>query len=332
MLRVVFETDDVARVRVAAEPDFLWEIANSVQTLQRRDGAAVFGAWRRWARPRLSGSSRLLPALLPPTGYSPDFLTPTAGDRRTPEAAVDTLRSTPKRQLTADLARLAATRELPSWTSDLAHGELPALHRLGEAFQSYDAQAVAPFWRRIHAHIDADRALRMNTLLDGGAEGLLSGLGPRFRWRWPVLEADYPVDRTLELGGRGLTLLPSFFCWPTPVTLADPSRTPVLVYPVQHEPDWEGGRAGAASRGRGQPLGALLGQTRAALLRYACIGGSTGELARRLGVSTPAVSQHVAVLREAGLLITVRRDGRAFHTATAEGRALLRCGERGGVR
>ncbi|CAM5564513.1 winged helix-turn-helix transcriptional regulator [Streptomyces californicus] len=42
-----------------------------------------------------------------------------------------------------------------------------------------------------------------------------------------------------------------------------------------------------------------------------------------LQVTHPAVSQHMNVLRAAGLTTTVRTGGRAFHLATAEGRALL---------
>lgn len=71
MLRIHFTSEDLTRVRVAPGPDFLWEITNSVQTLQRADGQRVFGAWRRWVRPRLPESRRLLSPLLPPHGYSP---------------------------------------------------------------------------------------------------------------------------------------------------------------------------------------------------------------------------------------------------------------------
>ncbi|WP_333734952.1 ArsR/SmtB family transcription factor, partial [Streptomyces sp. IBSBF 3010] len=71
------------------------------------------------------------------------------------------------------------------------------------------------------------------------------------------------------------------------------------------------------------PLGPLLGHTRAGVLRATRTGCSTLEAARLLGVTHPAVSQHLNVLRKAGLVTTVRRGGRSFHVATAEGRALL---------
>ncbi|MGH4030303.1 ArsR/SmtB family transcription factor [Actinomycetota bacterium Odt1-20B] len=329
MLRVHFTSEDLARVRVAPGPDFLWEISNSVQTLQRRDGARVFGEWRRWARPRLSESCRLLSPLLPPRGYSPDFLTPTCGESGTLRAAVDTLVRTPRRRLRADLAQLASVRELPRWTGSLAGGDSDVLRLLGRAVHTYHREALEPFWHRIRADVDADRIIRLHDLLDGGTDGLLAGLGPQFRWRPPVLEAAYPVEQELWLGGRGIVLQPSFFCWPTPITLADAELAPVLVYPIGHSADWAAasanGRSGTAGSG---PLGPLLGQTRAAVLRAVRTGCSTVELARLLDVTHPAISQHVNVLRAAGLVTTVRKGGRSFHVATAEGRALLRSAER----
>ncbi|MFC7304392.1 ArsR/SmtB family transcription factor [Streptomyces monticola] len=331
MLRVHFTSEDLARVKVAAGPDHLWEIANSVQTLQRRDGARVFGAWRTWARPRLSDSCRLLSPLLPPHGYSPDFLTPTTGDRGTLRAAVDTLMSTPQPRLRADLTRMAAARELPRWAGALASGDTEVLRQLGRAVHTYHLEALAPFWHRIQAHVDADRVVRLHALLDGGVEGLLAGLGPQIRWRPPVLEVDYPVDQELHLNGRGLTLQPSFFCWPTPFTLADAELPPVLGYPVQHAPDWARDAPGDRHGDESGPLGPLLGQTRAAVLRTVRTGCSTVELARLLGVTHPAISQHVAVLRAAGLVTTVRAGGRSLHVATEAGRALLLSCARGPV-
>ncbi|MGW4229909.1 ArsR/SmtB family transcription factor [Streptomyces sp. NPDC004980] len=331
MLRVHFTPEDLARVRVAPGPDFLWEISNSVQTLQRRDGERAFGAWRHRVRPRLSDSRRLLSCLLPPRGYSPDFLTPTSGDRTTLQAAVDTLLRTPSPRLRTDLAHLASTPQPPGWVRSLAGGDPDALRRLGDAVHTYQTEALAPYWQRIHAHVDADRAVRLRSLLDGGTEGLLTGLGPQIRWRPPVLEVAYPVDQQLHLRGRGIVLQPSFFCWPTPTTLADGELPPVLVYPIHHSSDW----AEPARRTRPQesgPLGPLLGHTRAGILRASRTGCSTVEAARLLDVTHPAVSQHVNVLRAAGLVTTVRKSGRSFHVATAEGRALLATEDRTGLR
>ena len=56
------------------------------------------------------------------------------------------------------------------------------------------------------------------------------------------------------------------------------------------------------------PLSALVGRTRASLL--ATLGlPSTTQLASQLGLSPPAVSQHLKVLRDTAL-VTARRRGR----------------------
>ncbi|QPP06438.1 winged helix-turn-helix transcriptional regulator [Streptomyces bathyalis] len=326
MLRMHFTADDIARVRVAAMPDHLWEIANSFQTLIRDDDVLAFGDWRRLVRPRLSPADSLLTALLPSRGYSPDFLTPGSGGSDL-ESAVDTVLSTPRTALRDDLAVLAASpargrRPLPAGARALAEGEREALRRLGSALHAYHRRALMPFLPQVRAQVDADRAVRARAALEGGTQELLASFRPLLRWKPPVLEADYPVERELRLGGRGLVLQPSFFCSRSPVMLASPSPelTPVLVYPIQHTLGWARGRS-ATERDAG--LAALLGRTRAAILEDVVTGRTTGELARRFGISDAAVSQHTAVLRGAGLLLSVRRSRHMLHTITPAGLALL---------
>ncbi|MFD3374306.1 MULTISPECIES: ArsR/SmtB family transcription factor [unclassified Streptomyces] len=330
MLRVHFTPDDIARVRVAAAPDPLWEIVNSFQALIREENALAFGDWRRIVRPRLGPTDGLLAALLPPHGYFPDFLTPDLGGSLGLEDAVDTVLGTPRAGLRGDLARLVASparpRTLPAEARALAEGTLEALQRLGAALHGYHRRALAAFWPHIRAQVDADRAVRARAVLGGGTDGLLASLRPVLRWQPPVLEADYPVDHELRLDGRGLLLQPSFFCSRRPVTLAVPlpDRTPVLVYPIQHTLGWALTPGGTGrGTGPGAGLGALLGRTRAAILQDVVTGRTTGELAERLGISGAAVSQHTAVLRQAGLLLSVRRSKHVLHTITPAGLVLL---------
>ncbi|MDX3454496.1 helix-turn-helix domain-containing protein [Streptomyces sp. ME02-8801-2C] len=327
MLRVHFTAEDVARVRVAAVPDHLWEISNSFQALAGEDNNPAFGDWRRLVRPLLGPSDVLLAALLPPRGYSPDFLTPDRSRVPGLDSAVEAVLTTPKPVLRADLARLAASRHrprrpLPAEVRALAEGEPEALHRLGGALRTYYRRALLPFRPHIRAQVEADLAARARAALAGGTDGLLASFRPVLRWEPPVLEAPYPFDRELRLGGRGLLLQPCFFCSRRPVMLAAPSpeRTPVLVYPIQHAGDWARGHSAME---RATRLGELVGRTRAAILADAVTGRTTGELARRIGISGAAASQHTAVLRRAGLLLSVRRSRYVLHTITPAGLALL---------
>ncbi|MFJ8349591.1 ArsR/SmtB family transcription factor [Streptomyces sp. NPDC094153] len=70
-------------------------------------------------------------------------------------------------------------------------------------------------------------------------------------------------------------------------------------------------------------MGGLVGRTRAAILEDVVTGRTTSELAERIGISGAAASQHTAVLREAGLLVSVRRNRHVLHTVTPVGLALL---------
>lgn len=329
MLRVQFTSEDIARIRVAAEPDPLWEITNSFQILGARGTPMVFAEWRRSVRPSLPAASRLLAELLPASGYSPDFLTPDLGGRFDLPSAVETVLGTAKTDLRKDLERLAVSRPrlrpVPSDVRALAGGDTAALGRLRAALCGYHRHALAPFWPQIRARVDADRAIRTRALLEGGIDGLLASFRPLLRWKPPVLEADYPVRRVLQLDGRGLLLQPSFFCTRRPVTLADPRMTPTLVYPIQHTLGW----AAASRKGTpgttagGAELAALIGRTRAAVLEDLTDGRTTGELAERLSISAQDVSYHTAVLRRAGLLLSVRRSKNTLHTITPAGRTLL---------
>ncbi|MFF8811720.1 ArsR/SmtB family transcription factor [Streptomyces pactum] len=327
MLRVHFSGLDLARLRMATRPDALWETVLSFHRLRDKQAESVYGEWRAETRTRLKGETRVLAPLIPARGYFPDFLTPAEGIIGA-DAAIEALRATPAARLHAEIDRLTIDRPLlPSWVHDLAQGGSRAFDRLIGALRTYHRAAIAPYWPHIQARIEADRATRGRALLDGGADGLLASLPPTMRWRAPVLEVDYPVDRDLYLAGRGLLLLPSFFCRRTPVTYFSPDLTPVLVYPVDHRP------AGAPPRPLRQPppcrtssLSKLVGQTRSAVLQGVEGGCTTSELARRVGVSLASASQHATVLREAGLLLTLRQGGAVFHTLTPLGAALLRGG------
>ncbi|MGY0061975.1 ArsR/SmtB family transcription factor [Streptomyces sp. LZ34] len=363
MLRVHFGELDLARLRMAIRPDALWETVLSFHRLREHRAATVYGEWRSLARNRLNGEARLLAPLIPSRGYFPDFLTPAEGGIGR-DNGMEALRATSQARLHTEISRLPAAR-LPGWIRDLGQGERRSLDRLTTALTSYHQAAIAPYWPRLQARIEADRAVRGRALLDGGADGLLASLPPTMRWRPPVLEVDYPVDRDLELGGRGLLLQPSFFCRRTPVTLYDPDLRPVLVYPVEHTPrpvppcpparpatalhtrpapisgpapgPAPGSAPGSArgpvpgplpvpGREAAQSLSKLVGQTRSAVLQGVGGGCTTSELARRVGVSIASASQHASVLRDAGLLLTLRRGSAVLHTLTPLGAALLRGG------
>ncbi|MER5930693.1 winged helix-turn-helix domain-containing protein [Streptomyces sp. NPDC002054] len=333
MLRIHFTGVDLARVRMAGRPDALWETILSFHRLRDRRDARLFGEWRTETRSRLNSETRLLGALIPSRGYFPDFLTPVEGQYGW-DVGLDALRGIRAERLRRELTLVGggggAGQPISPRLREFADGGSSQLPRLLGELRGYHRAAVEPYWTHIQAQIEAERAARGRALLDGGADELLASLPPMLRWRAPVLECDYPVDRDVRLRGRGLLLQPSFFCRRTAVTLHDPELPPVLVYPAAA--DLASAPAGVDSVGRPavaderrvRTLGKLVGHTRSVVLRAIGDGATTSELARRAGVSLASASQHACVMREAGLVTTLRRGNAVLHTVTPLGAALLK--------
>ncbi|MGW5667190.1 ArsR/SmtB family transcription factor [Micromonospora sp. NPDC003776] len=317
MLRIHFTAEDFGRVRVLSQPDPMWETVLSIFRLRDRGLPLVFHHWRRAAAQACSRDDLAMLSALVPGGYFPDFLTPSEGQLGL-DAGIEALLSTPRSRFRAELGILASRHRLPSWAGQLAAGDREAVHRLADAIRGHFRCAVEPYWEQARAHVDADRARRSRAFLDGGGEGLLRSYLPMMRWSSPVLSVDVHHDQDLHLDGRGLLLVPSFISMNTPDFLHDRTLPQVLVYPVEHSL-----AVSAAALAPRVSLARLIGDTRTAVLESIGEGSSTGELARRVGVSAASISQHTAVLRSAGLIRTGRVGKTVLHTLTPLGNALL---------
>lgn len=313
-LRIHFTADDLARTQVAPEPDPFWEMVFSRLRLVDPDSPVVLRPWLSRVRTdhRLEPGARVLAALTPRRPYFPDFVTPPEG-RHGLDAGLRALLSTPKRRLAHELEKLAEWSPVPSWALPLGDGDVPALTTLARTLRTYHDTAIKPFAHLIQPTIEAEYAHRTR----GGddADALLHGMAPLMHWNPPVLETPYRVNRDMHLRGRGLRLVPSFFCRYTPVALADADLPPTLVFPVDPRSHWHA----IANKA----LVALLGTTRATVLAAVDAGATTTELASRVGTSAASVSRHTQVLREAGLIETTRCGTAVLHTLTALGIALL---------
>ncbi|WP_285633040.1 ArsR/SmtB family transcription factor [Actinoallomurus iriomotensis] len=306
MLRIRFTAEDLLRVRIASAPAPLMELGMAIATLRRDD--AVF---RRWARRiRLPRSARPLFELIPPTAGGPVFLDPVSEDF---DDGLDRVLSTPRDDVSAELAR--GCRPTP-WTKGLIDGERDAWQTLERALRgAYDGLIEAE-WTRVRASFHADVAWRQMLLSQEGLRAALVSICPGSRWDGATLEMNVPWEGERLLEGRGLTLLPSPFWTGGPRTSVHPDGSMLLVYPALTpmpliEPE------------DGDTLGALVGQTRADVLRVLTAPRTTTELAGTLGISGASASEHARTLRRGGLVVT-RRTGRAVtHLITPLGLRLL---------
>jgi DNA-binding transcriptional ArsR family regulator len=328
-LRIHFADGDIARTRLKLETDLMWEIVSSVHVLQHADGGLFFDPWRRRVRERMSGdgalraAAHILMTVAPNAAYFPDFLTP-AIDTSDIDVSVDAVLSTQPRRLREEVGWLEPSGAGAGWLDDLARGKSAALRQLRQALRVYFGTLIEPYLPVLDVGLNTARAEGIQHYLRAGPEGLLRRLGPATRWEPPVLTVDYPVDRDLFLAGRGLVPIPCFFSLHRPVALADSQLRPVLVFPIRPE-----ARLLAAERRRGDHLSALLGSTRAAILRSVTSGSSTTALARKVDVAPATVSHHTSVLREAGLLMTERHENFATHLITPLGLKVLTSGDLG---
>ncbi len=323
MLRIHFSAGDLERTQVAERVDPLWEMVFSWLRLTELDSGLMLQPWlrdirRNGDRQVIRSGVRMLSVLAPLGPYFPDFLTPPEGALGLP-SALEAIRSTPRERLRDEFKRLDDVRPTPAWTRPLAGGDGAALLELTEAMARYHAVVIEPYGSVIEEAVETDRLHRIGVA--GCVEGLLRGLWPLMNWRPPVLEVQYAYDRDLHLNGRGLRLVPSYFCRRTPVAFADPVLPPTVVYPLHHDWTWE--RQLASGRRQQGALAALLGTTRSAVLAAVGAGATTTELAARLGASPSSVSRHTTVLREAGLLTTERQGLSVLHQRTSLGSALL---------
>ncbi|TWD79373.1 helix-turn-helix protein [Kribbella amoyensis] len=327
--RVHFGCADLARTTIAQEPDPLWEVVLGLNMLQTDDGPTVFGAWRERTRARLTAVERDLLVLAPPVGYTPDFLTP-AGAAEGLEAGLAEIRSTSPDRLTAELRKLAESVRLPRWTRRLAAGDPAVMERLIHGLRHFHRTKIAPQMPKIGTAVIREIEQQSEAVATNGFENLVSIMPEAVRWQAPLLTVDLPhVDRDLYLCGRGLRLIPSYFCWRYPIMLFDPQLPPVLVYPVRHDasavvhvdPDRRAVGRGTDHAGA---VADLIGRTRALVLRSISAGAcSTSELASRTGISLASASEHARVLHRTGLVTTYRVGNAVRHTISPVGTKVL---------
>jgi DNA-binding transcriptional ArsR family regulator len=343
---LVLELDvaDLAATRFAISA--LSETVRAVQLLGDRETPAVNAPWVRWARRELGWRPLRLPRLWPlivnglPT--HPEFLVP-APESRMPElgAELARLRATPAEAVRASLHRVWEGYPWPESARELAARPRESLAEIAAEIDECYQRLVAPHWERIRPVLEADIAYRAGLLAGGGARSLFSDLHPDLHWSGGTLtltDTDQgPSPFKVALGPDGVVLMPSIFNWPRVSPSRATSTQTIMLYPargaatVWEGPDWEN-RAwpGSAWAGDGdggeQAAEALLGAPRVRLLAALRSPATTTALARRLGVTPSAVSQHLAVLHRGGL-VGKRRSGRTvLYQTTALGLALLRAG------
>jgi len=320
--KLAFSADDLALTRFAISP--MWEVVTSFRLLTGGSAHPVHRNWLEQVRPRVTAAgldTGWLAELIPPTGYLPDFLTPPPCEP-TPALATEliALRATPADQVQADLDVLGRTGPRCQALYTDPDGRL---RRLAEEIEAYWEVALAPYWARIRALLEADVFHRARQVAEHGAGHLFNELHSTLNWDDNTLQlVRGQCDLSREATGPGLLLVPSAFAAHV-LTWSRPPHPPQLGYPArgigtlwEHHPV-----------ARAEAIAAVIGRSRTLLLSELVAPASTTELARRTGISAAGVSQHLTALRDAGMVSTHRAGRSVLYARTAVAESLLAGGQ-----
>ncbi|GAB1514872.1 ArsR/SmtB family transcription factor [Actinophytocola sp. KF-1] len=309
MLRFVVGRDDLLNSRFALSP--VAELEAVLRKLSGRKRTPLPPAWSARLMPAFHRLRRetALDALLALQSerYGAAFVVqPPTSMAQTIEDDLAALRATPLAQARKEIADCLARRPAtdPRVLAVLEDENVSPI--LADALEAAWHELIAPDWPTLRAVLERDVVYRAGLLSTGGWQAAFAGLHKRLAWRDGALELSRFVDATYHLDGAGLLLVPAVFVWPNIGAYTDPPWPTALVYPARGTAAlWEPGPATPPDA-----LASLLGRSRARLLVMLTDPASTTQLATSLGMATGAVGDHLAVLRNAGL-VTRARSGRS---------------------
>jgi len=327
-LVISLDVAELAATRFAASP--LCETIRAVQLLAAPQPPSVNRPWLDWARHQLDQRPLRVPRLWPLVVNGlpsyPEFLMP-APATQWPLFAdeVARLAATAAEPVRASLCRVFGDGPWPASASELFERPRDSLREIADELAECYERLIAPHWERIRAALDADIAYRTGVLASGGARHLFADMHTDLNWAAGTLtihdaDTDHSVFR-VQKGPDGVVLMPCIFAWPHVSVSRATSTQTILLYPARGAANvW----SPLGDRGiSGTPAEHLLGVSRARLLSALRSPATTTTLARQLGVTPSAVSQHLAFLHR-GQLVQRQRRGRTVLYQTSElGLALL---------
>jgi len=321
MLRILFTADDLASTRFLPEPAPLLEMKFAAVGLRRGIRAPWGERWRCSALAAVPMSAR--PAVRQLGGHFSWALSPTFAVSADLDEGMETFLGFSTKRLRAEMALYfsAPNSGVPLLPRYAIEGDRDAGRVLVHGTKTAFTAAVQPYWADIRANHHGELAQHGRLLARRGIRAALTTVIPGASWCGDCLRIASPQDHTVRLGGRGLVITPTAFWTGPPLVGELPDQPVLLAYPAPTVPSI---RVGAES----DTLAAILGTTRAAVLRLLPTEHTTGDIARQLGISAASASEHSAALR-AARLISSRRDGKAvIHHATVLGLDLIRLNTR----
>jgi DNA-binding transcriptional ArsR family regulator len=297
---------DLCRTRFAYSP--LAELTAGLHALSSGAVHPLHRPWLNVSRAELRAHDvALLRTVVPPRPQLAEFLYGSLHGRDTTiDDQLDAVAELPVDQLRADLVDVWAPAPLPPLLEEVLADGAAGARRIADALRACWTATIGPHWPRLRSVLDADVAYRAERLTHGGSEAMLADLHPQVRLVGDTVRIEKRFDHRRDLTGQGLILVPSIFTWPRVIVAGEEPNQPSLTYAARGiASTWDDGETTAAE----DPLAALIGRTRATILRLLDVPHSPTQLAARLDQSPSSASQHLTVLRRSGLA-TARRQGR----------------------
>lgn len=319
MIELVLGAQGSTRVRFAIAP--VHEAIGAVRVHQDPRRHPLHATWARRTRALMREvDPALLLTVMPPDGYLPDFVDPPpASPVSTFTDDIARVRSTSPRQVGRELRM--CLEQLPDTAEHRALRRRPARTRdaLADVVERVWSVVVEPSWPALHAVLEADVLHRGRQLAAGGLASVIADLHRNVRLAGDTLCVTSSYDTSVDCAETGVLLVPSVFVTDRVNALIEPGWQPTLYYPAR-------GVAALWSRpseAGGERVGRLLGPRRAAVLAGLTGTASTSGVARAAAIPVPSASEHLAVLRDAGLVSSHRQGRRVLHTRTPLGDALV---------
>jgi Family of unknown function (DUF5937)/Bacterial regulatory protein, arsR family len=319
MIRLRVAAGDFAQMRFAFSP--ITELVDSLYMLHSGYAHPPYRRWAERARKRMRGlDNELLQAVVPHLGAIPCFPLGDTGTALTIGQQLQLLADWPLDLLRAELEDVWRGNGLPPAAEQVIAAGPAGTRRLADVLWSYWESVLEPHWHRMQAVLEADVTYRARQLTRGGLAALLADLHPQLQLDQDCIHIDKPFHCEYNLAGDGLLLMPSIFAPDVLFCPAD-SGPPSLVYRTRGVAVvWE---AASASQAAEDPLCALIGHSRTAILRSAAAPKSTTELARDLGQACATVSVHLTILRRCDMITSWRSGRRILHQRTPLAASLL---------
>lgn len=321
VIELQMATDDFTRLQFRYSP--LAEAIASLNVLQSGQAQPLHRRWADDTRQRLRYlDTALLHAIAPPGNaviMPPLDLTTTASVQHQLRLAAQW----PPGQLRAELEGAWCGRPMAPAAREVISDGPAGARRVAAALAAYWNTVIAPHWNRMRALLEADIAHRARHAALGGLSAMMNDLHPQLRLDQSAIRLNKTfrtINQTLEVGGKGVLLMPSIFGGPD--ILFDPASLgmPTIAYSPRGLGDvWDDSTSPV---GR-DPVSALIGKGRTAILRSTGLPKTTTDLARELHVSGATVSAHLATLKRCGMVTSWRSGQRVFYQRTTLAASIL---------